>query len=131
MSVFNVTSSPYTLTSGNVNTLGTYRFNLYKEVLKVILLDTKNKPISVKDISVGTLNSSLVHPREVFKEAIKESAYSIILVHNHPSGDCKPSDEDKNITERLSKLGDELGIKVLDHIILGKKDYWSYLDKGA
>jgi|SRR3989344_3346452 len=100
-----------------------------KEVLSVVLLDTKNKVISVKEVSVGTLNSSLIHPREIFKEAIRESAYSIILVHNHPSGDCKPSDEDKNITERLSKLGDELGIKVLDHVILGKDKHWSWREE--
>ncbi len=102
-----------------------------KEVLSVVLLDTKNKVISVKEVSVGTLNSSLIHPREVFKEAIKESAYSIILVHNHPSGDCNPSKEDLSVTKKLIKIGEVMDIKVLDHIILGKKDYWSYLEKGA
>ena len=96
-----------------------------KEVLKVILLDTKNVPISVKDVSVGTLNSSLIHPREVFKEAIKESAYSIILVHNHPSGNCTPSNEDLEVTNLLVKAGESLGIKVLDHVIIGKNDYKS------
>ena len=100
-----------------------------KEVLSVVLLDTKNKVISVKEVSVGTLNSSLIHPREVFKEAIRESAYSIILVHNHPSGDPKPSDEDLSVTKKLIKIGEVIDIKVLDHIILGKKDFWSYLDK--
>src|SRR3989344_7767545 len=83
-----------------------------KEDLKVILLDTKNVTISVKDVSVGTLNSSLAHPREIFKEAIKESAYSIILVHNHPSGNCEPSNEDLEITKVLMKAGEHLGIKV-------------------
>ena len=94
-----------------------------KEVLKVILLNTKNAPIMVKTVSEGTLNSSLIHPREVFKEAIKESANSIILVHNHPSGDCSPSDEDLEITEKLVKIGEEMGIKVLDHVIIGKEYY--------
>jgi len=97
-----------------------------KEVLKVVLLDTKNVPIKVKEVSVGTLNSSLIHPREVFKEAIKESANSIILVHNHPSGDCSPSDEDKEITETLKNAGNILSVKVLDHIIIGNKKYWSW-----
>jgi len=96
--------------------------NYKKEVLNVILLDTKNVPISVKEVSVGTLNSSLIHPREVFKEAIKESAYSIILVHNHPSGEAK---DDIRVTDILTKAGEILNIKVLDHIIIGKKDYWS------
>lgn len=96
-----------------------------KEVFKIILLDTKNKPIAVKDISMGTLNSSIVHPREVFKEAIKESANSIILVHNHPSGDCSPSKEDVNVTEKLFNVGELLNIKILDHIIIGR-DYYSF-----
>jgi len=97
-----------------------------KEVLKVILLDTKNVPIGVKEVSVGTLNSSLAHPREIFKEAIKESACSIILVHNHPSGNCEPSNEDLEITKVLMKAGEHLGIKVLDHVIVGRNKYWNY-----
>ena len=97
--------------------------NYKKEVLKVVLLDTKNVVIKVKDVSVGTLNSSLIHPREVFKEAIKESANSIILVHNHPSGDSIPSKEDIEVTKRIAKGADILGIKVLDHVIISKKGY--------
>jgi len=96
-----------------------------KEVLNAVLLNTKNKVIGVKEISVGTLNSSLIHPREVFKEAIKESANSIILVHNHPSGDCSPSKEDEEITSRLIEVGELLNIKVLDHVIIGKDKYYS------
>ncbi len=98
-----------------------------KEVLKVVLLDTKNVVISIKEVSVGTLNSSLIHPREVFKEAIKESANSIILVHNHPSGNCEPSNEDIEVTEKLMKCGEHLGIKILDHVIVGKK-YYSFIE---
>lgn len=94
-----------------------------QEVFKIILLDTKNKPISVKDISIGTLNSTLVHPREVFKEAIKESANAIILVHNHPTADPTPSENDLEITKRLAKSGDILGIKILDHVIISKNGY--------
>ena len=97
-----------------------------KEVLKVVLLDTKNKVIGIKDVSVGTLNSSLIHPREVFKEAIKESANSIILIHNHPSGDPTPSQEDKEITEKLSDVEEDLDIPILDHIIIGKNGYYSF-----
>jgi len=100
--------------------------NYKQEVFKIILLDTKNKPQAVKDVSMGTLNSSIVHPREVFKEAIKESANSIILVHNHPSGDSKPSAEDEQVTEKLFEAGELLGVKVLDHVIIGKESYYSF-----
>lgn len=92
---------------------------LDKEHFMVILLDTKNRVIKDEIVSVGTLNSSLTHPREIFKFAVKESANSVVLVHNHPSGDCTPSDEDKQITEILSKAGEIMNIKVLDHIIIG------------
>jgi len=97
-----------------------------KEVFKIILLDTKNKPIAIKDISVGTLNSSIVHPREVFKEAIKESANAVILVHNHPSGDCEPSNEDQQVTKKLFEAGELLYINILDHVIIGKDNYYSF-----
>ncbi len=105
-----------------VDEMRTYK----KEVLNVVLLDTKNKVICVKEISVGTLNSSLVHPREVFKEAIKESANSIILVHNHPSGDCTPSKCDKEVTKKIREAGKILNINLLDHVIIGKNKYWSH-----
>lgn len=92
---------------------------LKKEHFKITMLDTKNNIIGVEEVSVGNLNSSIVHPREVFKAAIKRSSSSIILVHNHPSGDPSPSKEDINITKRLVDCGDILGIRVLDHIIIG------------
>lgn len=97
-----------------------------KEFFIIIMLDSKNKIIKDEIVSVGTLNSSLVHPREVFKSAIKESANSIILVHNHPSGDATPSDEDMEITERLIKAGELLNIKVLDHIVVGHGRHYSF-----
>ena len=103
--------------------------NYKKEVLKVVLLDTKNVPISIKEVSVGTLNSSLIHPREVFKDAIKESANSIILVHNHPSGNCEPSSEDIEMTKLLVQAGEHLGVKVLDHVIIGKRKYYSFKER--
>ncbi|MGL6107621.1 RadC family protein [Romboutsia sp.] len=99
---------------------------LKKEVFKVVLLNTKNEIISDIDVSVGTLNSSLVHPREVFREAIKRSANKIILLHNHPSGNVEPSKEDKNITSRLIKCGELVGIEVIDHIIIGDGLYFSF-----
>ncbi len=97
-----------------------------KEHFMVLHLDSKNKIIKDEIISVGTLNSSIIHPREVFKSAIKESANAIILVHNHPSGDSQPSQEDKTITDKLFSAGDLLSIKVLDHVIIGREEYYSF-----
>ncbi|MTI48515.1 RadC family protein [Sporosalibacterium faouarense] len=102
---------------------------LKKEFFKIILLDTKNQIIVIKDISIGSLSSSIVHPREVFNVAIKRSAASIILVHNHPSGDPYPSKEDINVTNRLIECGDIIGIKILDHIIIGDGKYSSLKEK--
>ena len=103
---------------------------LKKEYFKLIMLNTKNIIISVKDISIGNLNSSIVHPREVFIEAIKLSSASVILCHNHPSGDPTPSKEDILITKRLKECGTLLGIEVLDHIIIGNETYISLKEKG-
>jgi DNA repair protein RadC len=103
---------------------------LKKEMFKAILLDTKNQIIKIADISVGSLNSSIVHPREVFSDAIKSGCNSIIFVHNHPSGDPTPSNEDIQTTRRLENAGDILGIKVLDHIVLGDGRYVSFKEKG-
>lgn len=102
---------------------------LKKEHFKVVLLDTKNQIISIEEISVGSLNASIVHPREVFNVAIRKSANSIILVHNHPSGDPTPSKEDIDITHRLVEAGDIIGIRVLDHIIIGDNKYVSLNEK--
>lgn len=96
-----------------------------KEYFYVLLLDSKNRIIKEELISIGTLNSSLVHPREVFKEAIKNSANAIILVHNHPSGDCEASDKDYEINNKLKETGKLVDIKVLDHIIIGKENFFS------
>ncbi|MEK6932885.1 MAG: DNA repair protein RadC [Nanoarchaeota archaeon] len=105
------------------------KFREYKqESLNVILLDTKNKIINTKEISIGTLNSSLMHPREIFKEAIRESAYSIIIVHNHPSGDPEPSKEDIEMTKKIIEAGKLLNILVLDHVIIGKDKFWNWLE---
>jgi len=100
-----------------------------KEYFKIILLDTKNKVIDIITISIGSLNSSIVHPREVFLEAVKKSSASIVLLHNHPSGEVQPSREDINITQRLIKAGEIMGIKVLDHIIIGDGKYLSFKEE--
>ncbi len=103
---------------------------LKKEIFKALLLDTKNQVIKIVDVSVGSLNSSIVHPREVFSEAIKYGSNSIIFVHNHPSGDPTPSTEDIQTTQRLENAGNILGIKVLDHIIVGDGRFVSFKEKG-
>ncbi len=94
--------------------------HLKQEVFVVILLDSKNNVIKEETIAKGTLNSTLIHPREVFKLAIKESANSIILVHNHPSGDPTPSAEDKEVTEKLREAGKALHMELVDHVVIGK-----------
>ena len=99
---------------------------LKKEHFKTLILDTKNQIISIENISIGNLNASIVHPREVFNIAIRKSANAVILVHNHPSGDPTPSTEDINITHRLIDAGNIIGIKVLDHIIIGDNKYISF-----
>jgi len=90
-----------------------------RECFLVVCVDTKNQPTAINVISIGTLNSSLVHPREVFKVAILANAKAIILAHNHPSGDATPSHEDKEVTHRLIEAGKVLGMEILDHIIIG------------
>ncbi|MFC1768715.1 DNA repair protein RadC [Nanoarchaeota archaeon] len=97
-----------------------------KEHFMILHLDSKNRIIKDEVISIGTLNASIIHPREIFKSAIKESANSIILVHNHPSGDSEPSAEDEQVTEKLFEAGELLSIKVLDHVIIGKDNYHSF-----
>lgn len=100
-----------------------------KEHFKLILLDNRNKIISISTISIGTLNASLVHPREIFKEAIIHNSASVVLAHNHPSGDPEPSEEDMKITERLVESGKILGIEVIDHIIIGKTNFASFKER--
>lgn len=99
--------------------------HLKKEIFRVVFLNTKNGLIDYEDISMGSLNSSIVHPREVFNRAVKKSAAGVILMHNHPSGNPKPSGEDISITRRLVKAGELLGINVLDHVIIGMGRYCS------
>lgn len=101
-----------------------------KEYFLALLLDGKNRIIRRVQVSEGSLNQSIVHPREVFIPAVKESAAAIILVHNHPTGDPAPSSEDIAITRRLREAGDIMGIKVLDHIIIGDGEFVSFVERG-
>jgi DNA repair protein RadC len=104
--------------------------NLKKEVFLSLLLDTRNRLIKEVKVSEGTLTNSLIHPREAFREAIRESAAAVLFVHNHPSGDPEPSRDDIAVTERLKATGDIVGIKVLDHVIIGDGRYVSLREKG-
>lgn len=97
-----------------------------KEHFFVINFDVRNRYLDIETISVGTLNTSLVHPRETFKGAIKKHAHSVMVAHNHPSGDLNPSQEDINITKRLKESGKILGIELLDHIIITEDSYFSF-----
>ncbi len=103
---------------------------LKKEYFIVVHLDTRNRMIKEEVITVGILDSLIIHPREVFRSAVKESAYALIFVHNHPSGDAAPSVEDQQITQQLAKAGELFGISVLDHVIIGKDSYYSFKDAG-
>jgi DNA repair protein RadC len=104
--------------------------DLKKEMFRCALLDTKNKIIREEVVSVGSLSASIVHPRDTFKAAVRESAAAVIFIHNHPSGDIKPSQEDILLTRRLVQAGEVIGIQVLDHIIIGDDDHFSFRDNG-
>ncbi len=106
-----------------------YEFtNAKQESFHILLYDTKMNLILKKEIYKGTIDSVNVHPREIFKEAIKESASFLIVMHNHPSGDTTPSEEDKEITNRLIEAGELIGIKLLDHIIISSESYYSFYE---
>jgi len=113
---------------------------LEREHFKTLLLDSKNRLMGVTLVSIGNLDSSIVHPREIFKEPIRRAAAAVVLVHNHPSGDPEPSAEDLTVTRRLIEAGSLLGIEVLDHVIIGDNRYvslrcrdlgWSDLPRAA
>lgn len=104
--------------------------SLKKEHFKGIYLDSRKKVIKEETIFIGSLNESVIHPREIFQIALNENAAALILIHNHPSGDPKPSGQDIEITKELVEAGDILGIPVLDHIIIGDKKYFSMREKG-
>ena len=101
-----------------------------KEHFLALLLDTRGHVIKTAEISIGSLDTSIVHPREVFREAMAASAASVVLVHNHPSGDPEPSNEDIQITKRLVEVGELVGIEVLDHVIIAGEKFTSLKRKG-
>ncbi|HCB23178.1 hypothetical protein A3B42_04825 [Candidatus Daviesbacteria bacterium RIFCSPLOWO2_01_FULL_38_10] len=103
--------------------------NKKEEHFMILYFDTRNKLIN-EEISIGTLNASLVHPREVFKKAIKDNIAQIIVAHNHPSGDPNPSEEDISTTNRLIEVGKLVGISIIDHLVITLNDYFSFKEKG-
>ena len=103
---------------------------LDREAMMVVALNAKSEPTCLQVISTGSLSSSIVHPREVFKVAILSNAYSILLAHNHPSGDTTPSQEDLNITKRIKSVSEIMGIPILDHLIIGSNGYYSFKENG-
>jgi len=102
-----------------------------REHFVAILLNARHEPIAVETISVGSLNASIVHPREVFRPAILAAAASIIVAHNHPSGDPEPSEEDLSITRRLAEVGELVGIGLLDHVVIARRGITSLRARGA
>jgi len=112
--------------------LGDYLKDTDREHFVILLLDVKNVVIGINTVSVGILDSALVHPREVYKAAILANAASLIMAHNHPSGDPTPSPEDRRVTHRICEVGQLLGIEVLDHIVIGDRGrYYSFKEKGV
>jgi DNA repair protein RadC len=108
---------------------------LHKESLRVILLDTRYRLLQMEEISIGSVNESIAHPRDVFRPAVISSAYAVIVVHNHPSGDPSPSQSDHSLTRRLAEAAELLQIKLLDHIIIGRRlrrlPYFSFKEAGV
>ena len=105
--------------------LGPEMQSLEQENARVVLLDSKNRLIKVENISLGSLNANIVHPRELFRSAIDNNAASLVVVHNHPSGDPEPSEDDIKVTKKLIDAGKLLGIKVLDHMVIGNNNFVS------
>lgn len=118
---------------GSADVYAHFRERLAEEVVEhfyVILLDNKHRKMRSEEVSLGSLTSSVVHPRDVFLKVIRHSAAAVIFVHNHPSGDPTPSQEDLALTRRLREVGELIGVRVLDHIIIGKGRYVSFVDDG-
>jgi DNA repair protein RadC len=113
-------------------------FNYFHEKLRnekqehfyTLILNTQNMIIKEELITTGVLDAAIVHPREIFRPAIKNAASKIVLVHNHPSGNPTPSPEDLEITRKIIEIGKEIDIRVIDHVIIGNEDWWSWVEKG-
>lgn len=123
---------PLTKVTSSQEVFDRFRFlkNEAKEHFITIHLDCKNRVVCVEVVSTGSLNASIVHPREVFKSCLLSSAAAVVMLHNHPSGDPTPSREDIELTGRLKDAGELLGIRVMDHIIIGDECYVSFADRG-
>lgn len=104
--------------------------HLEKETFVLVMLDAKSRMICDKCISTGTITSTIVSPREVFKEALKYNTVSMVVLHNHPSGDPKPSNDDVEVTMRIYELGNMMGLRLVDHIVIGNGEYFSFKEKG-
>lgn len=102
-----------------------------QEVFCVLLLDTRHRLLRRMTVSIGTLGAALVHPRDVFREAIRRNVSAVVLVHNHPSGDPEPSRDDIELTQRLAKVGSLVGIEVIDHVIVARDGYVSLRERGG
>jgi len=125
-----IKSSPFRSSEDVIGYYFSQMKNLKREVFKIALLNARNKLIKTVTISEGGLAGTVTHPREVFNPAVRESAHGVILIHNHPSGDPGPSDDDINLTRRLVEAGELMDIKVLDHLIIGDNRYYSFADEG-
>jgi DNA repair protein RadC len=130
-SVSPVEDAPVTCAKDVYQRLRSHFLGARKEQFIVLLLSTKRRVIRQITITEGILNQALIHPREAFQEAVKDSASAVIFVHNHPSGDPAPSRDDQVITQRLYKTGNIIGIPVLDHVIIGRESFYSFADEGA
>lgn len=119
-------------TSGDAAGIGRqFLEDLDREQVMLLCLDNRNQPTSINVVSIGTNNSSLIHPREIFKIAVLSNAASIILYHNHPSGETQPSQEDIEVSKRIEKAGKLMGIELLDHLIIGSENrYCSLKEQG-
>jgi DNA repair protein RadC len=130
LSAYQEEPRPHIKNAEDVAKLFMERFrSMNKECFSIMNLDSKSRLINHQTISIGDLNESLAHPREIFHSAIKSSASRVILIHNHPSGDPSPSEVDLQLTERLIEAGNLLGITVLDHVIIGNGKWWSWREK--
>jgi len=123
------TTLPVIRSTKDVIAQSVYMRDKAREHLMAIYLNARNEMIFKKPMFIGTLNANLVHPREIFQEALKQNAASVILVHNHPSGDAEPSQDDLTITKRIIEAGKIMGIDVLDHVIITKNKVFSFKEK--
>ena len=124
------TYRPKITQSADVYNLSQDMRDLDREEFRILLLDTKHRVVGVHTVAIGSLNTAIVHPREVFKAAILANAAAIIGIHNHPSGDPTPSPEDRALTKRLAEAGNTLGIRLLDHVVIGDQRFYSFADHG-